>query len=246
MTESRLNPANWLEPRTAVASIRQLVQYQCALTEGYVHWSVAQTALALTATSPVEYLSRQAKLGADMRKQWADKFAALINPRTEPKAAAIQSEVSASPALTAPPAVAPSPAWTASTDTPTPSPAAVTRSLAPVIPAPTSAAPVPVVAVSDAASALSPGLAAVLPKLRKANTKGAKSGVLPEIEPPPANGSLRALSVTPSPAAADRSHTSNGATAARSALTAQENLRQKQLQRARKATPSKTHGKRPD
>jgi hypothetical protein len=95
-------------------------------------------------------------------------------------------------------------------------------------------------------SALSPGLAAVLPKLRKANTKsGAKSAVLAEpVEPPPANGSLRSLSVTPTLATADRSHTANGNAAARSASkAAQENLRQK-MERARKSSPHKSHGKR--
>jgi hypothetical protein len=95
---------------------------------------------------------------------------------------------------------------------------------------------------------LSPGLAAVLPKLRKANTKsGAKSAVLAEpVEPPPVSGSLRSLSITPTLATSDRSHAANGngTGAARNASkAAQENLRQK-MERARKSSPHKGHGKR--
>jgi len=97
MSESRVNAPTWLEPRQAVTSIRQLVQYQCALAEGYVHWSMAQTALALTATNPVEYLSRQAKLGAALRKQWTDRVAATISPIVEPTTPQIPSVAAVSP-----------------------------------------------------------------------------------------------------------------------------------------------------
>jgi hypothetical protein len=208
MSESRVNAPTWLEPPQAVTSIRQLALYQCALTEGYIHWSMAQTALALTATSPVEYLSRQAKLGATLRKQWTDRIAAAISPVVEP------------------------------TTAPVPAAADVTAS-------PATAEPVPAVQPATAAdSALSPGLAAVLPKLRKANT-GAKSALLAEpVEPPPVSGSLRPLSITPTLATSDPNHTGNGAGAARSASkAAQENLRQK-MERARKSSQHKGHGKR--
>jgi hypothetical protein len=212
MSESRINAPTWLEPGQAVTSIRQLVQYQCALTEGYIHWSMAQTALALTATNPVEYLARQAKLGATLRKQWTDRVAAATSPVAEPAT------------LTAP-------------------------AVPEVTPLPATAAPLAAAPLATAAdSALSPGLAAVLPKLRKANTKsGAKIAELAEpIAPPPANGSLRPLSMPPTLTTTDRSPTANGngAGAARTASkAAQENLRQK-MERARKSSPPKSPGKR--
>jgi hypothetical protein len=240
MTESRVNPPTWLEPRQAVTSIRQLVLYQCALTEGYVRWSMAQTALALTATSPVEYLSRQAKLGATLRKQWTDRIAAAISPVVEPTTPPVPSaaEVTASP--TTPPVPSAAEVTASPTTPPVPSAAGVTAS-------PATAEPAPAVQPAAAAeSALSPGLAAVLPKLRKANT-GAKSALLAQpVEPPPVSGSLRPLSITPTLATSDRNHTGtgNGAGAARSASkVAQENLRQK-MERARKSSQHKGHGKR--
>lgn len=209
MTEPQLKAPNWLEPRRAATGIRQLMMYQCALTEGYLHWSMAQTALALTATSPVEYLSQQAKLGATLRKQWTDRLGAWVSPAVEPEiavlatAAAVPAPIAATFAIESTPAAPP---------------------------------------VLPESSALSPGLAAVLPKLRKANTKS-KTAVLPEpLKPPPANGSLRPLSA-PQTLSASRTAPGNGAGAARSAsLAAQESLRQK-MQRARKSS-QKSSGKR--
>lgn len=207
MNEPQMKAPNWLEPREAATGIRQLVMYQCKLTQGYLHWSMAQTALALTATSPVEYLTQQAKLGATLSKQWTDRLSAWVSP-VEPTSAVVPT-------------------------------AAASPVAAPLLIESTPVAP-PVLAES---SALSPALAAVLPKLRKENTKSATTVTIPEpLKPPPATGSLKPLAVPPT-LSTGRTHTGNGAGAARSAsLAAQETLRQK-MQRARKSS-QKTSGKR--
>jgi hypothetical protein len=218
---------------------RQIAQNVNLIFRNYLSWNVAQTALALTASNPVEFFARQAKLNAAVTKQWCDRLTALMGPaakapsavapaRAAPAPAAIQSQKAAEPAM---PAVQPAaPVRPVEPVKPAPQSIVQAKVEPPKVEAPRVAAP-QVAAPQAVEPAVGPGVAAALSKLRDANGKTPAKLATPPKDAPVA-GKLEF-------------NRADAASARNGSAVSQENAAKNKLAQKRKpSAPSKTPGKR--